>query len=214
MNSLSIKQYFFSLLLSVALLIAPAAAQAVIIDFEGLQDFEPVTNQYFSKGVTFTNAVAAVAPPDGTLNEIDFPPTSGVTVVTNESTGGDFAPDPVVEMLIEFDQSVSSVSGYFVYSDLLNTGQPLTVSIFQIQFAQAIATSTLFDNLGNPNFISFSGYGPIDSLRIGGGEGSFFTLDDLAFQKVGSAVVPEPSTLLLLTLGALGVVRRKSVNKP
>lgn len=176
-------------------------ASAAVIDFEGLADFDAVTNQYAGQGVTFTGAVAAVAPPSGTLNEIDFPPVSGITVVTN---------DLFTSMLIEFGPyPFLGVSGWFTYGDYGLTGDPLTVSAFSPTDAlNPILSLTLAENLGSPALLSFSGIGPIASLRASGGRDSYFTLDDLSVNDAvipGRTVVPEPSAFALMVLGLAGV---------
>ena len=60
----------------------PALGQTTI-DFEGLAVDELVANQFAGSGVTFENVFASVA--GISLNEIDFPPSSGQTVVSGFS---------------------------------------------------------------------------------------------------------------------------------
>ncbi len=59
-------------ILVVALGLAMPAAGAVV-DFEGLNDLDPVSAQY--AGLTFTNATALTA--GMSLNEFEFPPQLG-----------------------------------------------------------------------------------------------------------------------------------------
>ncbi len=196
-----------------AVTLMASQAQASVITFEGLSDLDIVTNQYAGQNAVFTNATAAVAPPGGTLNEIDFPPTSGTTVVTNEiDTDSDLIPDDLGSIEIKFASfPVDSVSGYFTYADYLFTGDPLTVNAFgPLDSINPISTLTLIENLGSPTLLSFSGIGPIASIFAFGGVGSYFTLDDL---NVGDAVasgtvVPEPSTFALMALGLVGLISR------
>jgi len=202
-------------------LFSSAHASAAVLDFEGLADFAPVTNQYAGLGVTFQNATAGVIPPDGTLNEIDFPPTSGTTLITNEiDLDNDGFPDVTGPMTITFTPyPYLNVGGYFTYADFGQSGDPLTLSAFGPgDPLNPLATLTLFENLGSPQLLSFSGIGPISSLLASGGQGSNFTLDNFTFTgrfAPGGSLVPEPSSLIFLTLGlaALGMGSRLKSNR-
>jgi len=204
------KTILSSLLFAGLFLSLPSSARAVTINFEGLVDFETVTTQYAGQGVTFVNATAAVAPPDGTLNEIDFPPTSGVTLLTNfDNVLNDFG-----AITITFGPySMTSVSGYFTYGDYGLTGDALSVSAFSPTDAiNPLLTLTLIENFGSTALLSFSGIGLIASLTAIGGSGSYFTLDDLTVQPFGT-VVPEPSTWLLISVGLAGLGLRTRIAK-
>lgn len=199
---------------------APQSAHAVLITFEGLNDFEVVTNQYFAQGVSFNSVTAAVAPPDGTLNEIDFPPVSGTTLVTNEiDTDNDSIPDDLGSISLTFDSLFyKTVSGYFTYGDYQLTGDSLSVAVYSpTDFVNPLLVLTVLENLGSPAFLEFSGMGPIAALIASGGSGSYFTLDDLAFSDPdlpsGGAVVPEPTTMALVSLGGLGLLSHRSRKK-
>lgn len=189
-------------------------ASALTLDFEGLADFELVTNQYAAQGVTFSSGSGGVAFPAGTLNPFSFPPASGTTVVTNEiDTDGDDIADSVGPVSIMFASEYFDVSAYFTYADLNFTGDPLVVSAFSpSDLINPIKQLTLFDNTGSSALLSFSGLGPIGSLYAAGGAGGYFTIDDLSFSGApGGAVIPEPSTWIMLFAGlTLFYVRKRA----
>lgn len=197
----------FLILFAAMFLCSARPAQAVFLDFEGLVDLEQVTSQFNAQGVEFSNATAALAFPFGSLNEINFPPVSGVTLLTNEiDTDFDTFPDSTGDMGISFGLgSFSNVSAYMTYADYGFTGDPLSVMAFSpTDTITPILTLTVFENLGSSQFVSFSGIGPIGSLLLQGGAGSYFTLDNLSFFQVqNSTIIPEPSTWLLMCAGFL-----------
>ncbi len=96
------KFLFLALLLSLS---SFALADTVTIDFEQLPEFTQVTNQYSALGATFTNALQLVEPD---YNFFDFPPHSGLGVVTN---------DPDDPMMVNFSLDVRSVSGWYAAPD-------------------------------------------------------------------------------------------------
>lgn len=178
------------------------AAHASTINFEGPPDSTIVTNQY--AGLTFSNAIILTA--GISLNEFEFPPNSGVNVLSDN--GG-----PIT---ITFATPVTSVSGYFTYL----TG--LTLTAFNASSTQVgLATSAFSSNLAlsgvpgsTPNeFLQLSFAGGISSLTISGDPaGGSFVLDDLSYQPLATTT-PEPSTFLLLLTGTgmLRLLKRKHI---
>ena len=182
---------------------AQRTAQALPITFEGLSDLDGVTNQFAGMGVVFSNATALIdGSVGGSLNEIDFPPRSGVTVVIDD--GG--------AMMLVFTTPFTAVSGFFTYNTQLilqafsdSAGTNLIGSV----------TSAFADNTGtggnqgsSPNeILALSGIGLIRSIKITGDPGgSSFVLDDF-----NGAPIPEPASLLLLGsgLGGAWLARRR-----
>ena len=156
-------------------------AQATLVDFEGLSDNLSLSNEI--PGLTFNGATVLTA--GLSLNEFDFPPTSGENVAA--------ALTSLLE--VTFTDLMDTVSGYFTYAE------PLTFSIYDTNGGLlASIQSAVASNLGSNELITLSGQG-IALLRIN--SNSNFTLDDLSYSKA-SVPAPEPATILLLAIGAMG----------
>jgi hypothetical protein len=179
-----------SVLVIVAVLAGGQTAGAVTLDFETLTDLQPVTSQF--EGLTFTNATAlssgAVA---GSLNEFDFPPLSGVTVVSDD--GGAIS--------IVFDTLVSEVSGFFNYLT------PVTITAFDALLVPVAGVTSAFgSNLAlsgepgsSPNeLLQLTFADGIASLTLQGDPAGFsFTLDSFSYEPV--AATPVPAALFLVS---------------
>jgi hypothetical protein len=173
----------------------PLLAGATTIDFESYGDGDPVTDPF--PGVALTNATALVA--GASLNEFEFPPHSGNTVVFDD--GG-----PII---IDFATPAGSVGAYFTYVTAL------TLSAFDAALNVIGTDLSLFgsnlalsgDPGSSPNeFLGITSLSGISRVTISGdlGGGSF-TMDDLTFephQDNGNGV-PEPPIALLLAAGVV-----------
>src|SRR5579862_8498482 len=112
------------------LMVSLSVGFANTIDFEGFPDSTPVTTQY--AGLVFSNATIISA---GTsLNELEFPPTSGINVVFDD--GG--------PMSITFLTPVTAFSAFFTYSEQLTLtaidtlNKPVTAtSLFSANFVSS-----------------------------------------------------------------------------
>jgi hypothetical protein len=201
---MNIKWTRLSIPLLVWILSAPALALAdsVVVDFEGLNDGEVLTTQF--PGLEFSNTLALTSGfLGGSLNELENPPHSGVTVVTDD--GGPIS--------IRFLSPATTFGGFFTY------GVPLVVTAFDQFGTQLGSASSLFSNNralsgvagSHPNeLIALSFAQGISRIVItGDASGNSFVLDDLSANV--TAAVPEPGTLGLVFAGGLAmlVLRRR-----
>jgi hypothetical protein len=179
----------------------PLPANAVVIGFDSLSDSESVTTQF--SGLTFDHTTALTA--GISLNELDFPPRSGTNVVFDD--GG--------ALTVAFSAAQADVGGYFTYA------APLTLTAFDADGGLLGSVTSAFasnfvsggDPGSNPNeLLSFASPLGIRSIRIAGAaDGGSFTLDDLTFNPAPSTRVPEPPTLMLVSIvlgGGFGAWRR------
>lgn len=159
------------LILSLLVLFSkPVAAQSGGKDFEELNDSAPIT-QY--AGLSFGNSTAVTS--GVSLNEFEFPPHSGRNVAFDD--GG--------PMVLTFNGTVSSFSGYFTHTTRL------TLTGFDAVNNPVISKTTVSgNNLGlageansAPNeLVNLSFAGGISKIVISGAPGgSSFTLDDIDF---------------------------------
>jgi PEP-CTERM motif len=175
-----------------ALLVASTPVGAATLDFEGFPDLTTLTNQY--AGVEFLNATVIST----SLDDAEFPPHSGVSVVFDD--GGPIS--------IIFSQPVAMVGGYFTYATQLtfvafNGSSP--VDSTQSAFNNNEAISGDPGSVPNEN-LTVSNPGGITEVTITGDPaGTSFVLDDLSYQPAELSSTPEPGTLLLILPG-LGLI--------
>ena len=181
------------------LFVFPSSAFATTIDFEAFSDLELLTNQI--SGLSFSNAIVLTdSSLGGSLNEIDFPPTSGANVISDD--GG-----PIT---ISFASPVDSFQAFITH------GATLSIRYFDV-------TATLLgETLSNtPNFGSSQAFSSLLSgistvTILGNPAGGSLTLDDLSFETrdVPAAPVPEPASLLLVGGGLSLFIRRRLCQPP
>jgi hypothetical protein len=186
-------------LLTLSIVMAPRAARATTIpfDFESFAEFDMPTD--LGDGVTLGHAVVLASYDAGVLNELDFPPHSGINLVSD-------ADGPLT---IDLAMPYYGVSGYVTYN------VPLTFDFFDsANTLLASLTSRYFTNIGTfgdfgstPNeLFTFSSQTPIARVVIAGAPtGGSFVLDDLALENTP---VPEPATLTMM-LGGVAVLARR-----
>jgi hypothetical protein len=177
-------------------------ASVVVLNFEGFVDGTALTTQY--PGFTFSNAI--ILSSGISLNEFEFPPHSGVNVVSDD--GG--------PMTITLGTPATSFGGYFTYAE------PLTIDAFGTAFNLVASVTSPFSNneamsgdLGSsPNeFLQVSYGSGISEIRIIGDPlGGSFTLDDATI-KTGASTVPEPRFSSLFCAAGLFLFLAHSLRK-
>jgi hypothetical protein len=173
------------------------------IDFEGVVDLTPITNQY--AGLVFSNATVISA--GVSLNEFEFPPHSGINVAFDD--GG--------MMSISFLTPVLNFSAFFTYTQPLtltaNDALNNVVASVSSQFANNLALSGDAGSSAN-ELLSLNFAGGISEITIAGGPGGgSFTVDDITVETSDTtSTVPEVSSLTLLATVAtlLPLIRKIS----
>jgi len=179
-------------LVVVVFLLGPRSvfADATVINFEGLSDGTILTNQI--PGLTFSNTVILTG--GFSLNEFDFPPHSGVNVVSDN--GGPIS--------IAFNTPVLGFDAYFTYV------APLSLLAFNASSTQVANAFSLFSNntgtAGDPGsspneLLQVNSLSGISSISITGvPAGGSFVMDDMTL-ITAPAPTPEPSSLSLILTG-------------
>lgn len=143
----------------------------ITIDFEGLADETPVTNQYAELGVTFSSATVLVQ--GGDLNSANFPPRSGRGVIYDAPSG---------TITASFESPVQSVGGY------ITGNRVITLSCFDkdnhlLGTSQTPGANYTGAGTGIPsNYLVKVEASGIRRCTFRDG-GNTFTIDDFTFKK-------------------------------
>jgi len=177
----------------------PAAVRAdgttFTLNFDAFADSTPLTTQFSSLGITFSEATVITA--GESLNELDFPPYSGTNVAFDDGS----------PIMLAFSLPASFVGAFFTYLE------PLTIDAFDASHALVATTTSAFSandvlSGNSPNeFLSVNAEGIAYVSITGDPAGASFTMDDLSF------TVPEPETLTLLGIGITTLLMIRPRNK-
>lgn len=191
------------IILSAFFCLASVSATANTINFEDLSDSDTVGSHY--QGITFTNAVVLTA--GASLNEFDFPPHSGINAIFDQS-------GPIT---INFQDAVSSISGYFTHT------LRLSMEAYDSNNQLLGSTNSFFlnntalngDAASSPNelmSLSFSNLGISKVIILGESSGSSFVADDFTFATTSAVPLPQSSVLLVSGLMVIGAMTRRRLS--
>lgn len=185
---------FILSMIAATFLFTTSVAEAVILDFEDLPDLTSVGEAYTSYGLHFQNAISLTA--GFSLNEFDYPPSSGLIAIGDNNS-------PIT---IAFDIPVTNLFANFTY------GSQLTFSAFNesdLLIGTYVHPSN--SNLGTTELISLN-FSGVSSLIIAGEWDNSYIMDDLNFDPIARPV-PEPATIILLGGGILGLLKFRRISR-
>lgn len=189
------------LLFSVLMIFSASQALAGTIDFENMpQDYWYYGGQQnfgnYWQGVNFGPASTILETEVYGYNNSGYPPHSGVAVLFSISV-------PYIDIV--FDLAVDTFSFWYTTNDSFD------VSYFD-ELNSLIGSQSLATNYGSNSFFEFSNSEQNIKKITVSGVGNYFTIDDFTAPFITGQpsdpnhnVVPEPSTILMLGIGLLGM---------
>lgn len=187
MQRLGIRFFLF-----VLFAMAASPSRATLIDFEGLANNTVITNQF--AGVTFSSNA-------GFVNQITTQP--GIGFGSNFICTASGSINCAQETILTFAGLANNVSLYQVGDNA--TGVVALVDVFVNNVLASTVNILGFNDFNTPNLVDLTAFTNVTSLRIynitdPGGLG----WDNFSF-TLGQNEIPEPTSIALLGLGALGL---------
>ncbi len=199
------KKYLIGLSTGVFMLWMVGIASATIIDFEGFPTYTVITDQYQGLGVNFTNnGLASIW---GGISNSD--PGHWGLEGTNGASFYGIQADSVIT--ISFDNIISDFALDTSRSNGSQDTNTFTLTAF-LSGSKVDSQTITQRAINNWTTVTFSGFF-FDQVQLTSGNGRrpVYGIDNLRFTE--QQPVPEPSTILLMGIGLLGLIGIKTRKK-